>query len=58
MRIVYPEDMINELRSLEAYLVFNGKENVVSDNAPEGIRERYDAVRMKMREFEKEHVGF
>lgn len=51
MRILYPEEMLEELRSLGKYLVFNGHENVVRDDAPPGTKERYDAVRRAMREF-------
>lgn len=56
MRIRYPEEMLRELRSLGQYLVFNGHENVVRDDAPKGTKERYDAVRKAMREFEHRNV--
>ncbi len=56
MRIRYPERMLNELRSLGKYLVFNGKENVVRDDAPQGTRERYENVRKEMEEFRVKHL--
>ena len=58
MRIIYPEEMLRELRSLSKYLVFNGHENVVRDDAPEGTKERYEAIHNRMDEFRRQHVGF
>lgn len=58
MRIRYPEEMLQELRSLAPYLYFNGHENVVRDDAPEGTKERYENIHNRMYEFRKEHVGF
>lgn len=58
MRIIYPEEMEKELRDVGKYLIFNGHENVVRDDAPEGTQERYDAVREKMYEFRLQHAGF
>ena len=58
MRIRYPEEMDKELQSLAKYLIFNGHENVVKQDAPEGIKERYDAVRKNMEEFRRQHAGF
>ena len=53
MRIIYPDSIKNELRALEPFLVLDGKEFRVKPDAPEGTKERYDAVRKKMHELEK-----
>lgn len=58
MRIHYPDEMLNELRSLGRYLVFNGHENVVRDDAPQGTKERYEAIRKAMEEYRHKHAGF
>ena len=47
MWIIYPKEIREELEYLGQFLFFNGKENVIRDDAPEGIKERYDAVRRK-----------
>ena len=52
MRIIYPDNIKKELRSLEPFLEFNGKEFQVKPDAPEGTQERYDTVRKKMHELE------
>ena len=54
MRIIYPDNIKKELRSLEPFLEFNGKEFQVKPDAPEGTQERYDTVRKKMHELEKQ----
>lgn len=58
MRIIYPDNIKTELRSLEPFLEFNGKEFQVKPDAPEGTKERYEAVRNAMHEFEHLHRGF
>ena len=52
MRIIYPDSIKKELRALEPYLTYNGEEFQVKPDAPEGLQERYDAVRRKMHELE------
>ena len=54
MRITYPDSIKKELKYLEPFLVFNGKEFQVRPDAPNGTQERYDAVRKKMHEFEED----
>lgn len=58
MRIIYPDNIKKELKSLEPFLEFNGEEFQVKSDAPEGTQERYDAVRKKMHDFEEQDDGF
>lgn len=53
MRVIYPKELLYELRSLAKYLEFNGTENVVREDAPEGTKEKYAEVLRKMHELEK-----
>lgn len=53
MRIIYPDSIKKELRALEPFLAYDGEKFQVKPDAPEGTRERYDAVRNKMHELEK-----
>lgn len=44
VRIIYPKEIREEIDYVSQFLVFNGKENVVRDDAPEGVKERREAL--------------
>ena len=54
MRIQYPKEIDRMMDSIEEYLIFNGHECVVAENAPEGTQEKLDTIRAKMEQFRKQ----
>lgn len=55
MRIQYPKVIDEMLESIEDYLIFNGHEYVVTENAPAGTQEKLALIREKMRDFREKH---
>lgn len=57
MRIKYPDELQNEFDYLAQFVVFNGKENVIREDAPDGIKERWETVRNKMHEIRDRYMN-
>ena len=53
MRIDYPDDIDKEIDEIMPFLVLEGHLRVVRPDAPEEIAERYEALVMRMHEFEE-----